>query len=54
MKTIHKNSRPQKQKSIKGQNRSKPLISIGTPQVSPNNVPRQQTHELLSDWEDAS
>ncbi len=54
MKTIHKNSRRRKPKPIKGQNRSEHYRNLGTPQVPLSNVSHKPTHELLSDWSDAS
>ena len=54
MTTIHKNSRKRKPKHIKGQNRSKYHVYLGTPQVLLSSMTHKQQHELLSDWEDAS
>lgn len=54
MKTIHKNSRKRNSKHIKGQNRSKDYVYLGTPQVPLSNMSHKQTPELLSDWSDAS
>ncbi len=54
MTTIQTTSSKRKQKQIKGKNRSRHHISLGTPQVPLTSVPHQQQHELLSDWSDAS
>ncbi len=54
MTTIQTTSSKRKQKHIKGKNRSRHHISLGTPQVPLTSVPHKQQHELLSDWSDAS